>query len=268
MLSLSNSKLKNGILICIESIKLIYLNPILWAYVVPIAAYFIWCPFMPRPLFVEDISSYPQECYRTFALATLIVTIFFSCCLARHTMHLLRQQQASVHESFNWIIHHCKHIIRWMGVAAVVFFLSDLPGSFDIVDSEWVLVITTATIVSLCWIGFLPSLLLFFNLHIVTPIIATQVMPISQALKRSCTVIWTNFGTYIVAQCAAVFIATLFPAVFLLVLQRLMGATFQSGIAFVKAPQILLCTVINTLFYYEFYVKDEEVVVYHEQKDF
>lgn len=262
----SNRWIRNGIVISIESVKLLFANPILFVYaLVPLAMVLIWQVLVGAPVFLPaenlDNAVAPLNTsaglYVIFTWICFIVGTFFACCLAHHTMRILRQQPASVRESFAWCSQHSKQIGAWILIELFLSFgwLTLFP------QSTHMLLTIGAIVAALFLLGFLSFILLLFKLHIVIPIISTEPIEIIPAIKRSSLVIWHNLGTYIVMLFSSAIIAVMLYAIPATLIGLLVGV--QPFVHSVWNAQLVLLlslpifTIANTLFYYEFYVKRE-----------
>ena len=265
MLIESNRWIRNGITISIESVKLLFRNPILFVYtLVPLAMVLMWQIFVGIPaLSLSDNLNDALVRYNTtlgvfaiFTLIALMVGTLFACCLARHTMRILRHQPASVHESFFWVLAHGKQIVAWILIEVFLSF-----AWLNLVPASTYALFAVASVVTALFFLLLSFILLLFKLQIVIPIISTERIEIIPAIKRSSQVIWNNLGTYIVMLFSSAIIAMLLYAMLITVIGLLVG--MQPFINSVWNAQLVLLlslpvfTIANTLFYYEFYIKRE-----------
>jgi hypothetical protein len=271
MLIESNRWIRNGIAISFESVKLLFRNPILFVYTLaPVLTVILSYLFMGTTnLFIQqnfvtaEFETYSNAQLATYGIWSIIITffgIFFSCCLARHTMHILRQQPTSVSESCRWVLQHYKQIVAWI----LVVIVSSLSWLTLFPPSMYAIVILGFFAISLFFLGFLSTIFLLFRIYIVTPIIATETIAIIPAIKRSSQIIWNHLGTYIVSLLASSIITALVYAVLAIIISFLIGPEYtiiwksylNSELIFILALPIII-TIANTIFYYEFYVKRE-----------
>lgn len=257
-----NRWIRNGIALAIESIKVLFRNPILLVYtLVPLLTSLLMLLFIvpsyyvlmhqQTPFSFDQVEPWMIIATIIFIIISLLMNAFFMCGLAHHTMHILRQHPITVKESFHWVRRHVQQILGWILLPFLVIIISAIilfPAA-----------ISLPTIVSaVIAIGIVISAgCVFFCTPVGTTIIATEKIPVLHALKRAMYLVWSHLGTYLVMLFGLSLIVSL-----LMLPIKLLFDLPGSG------PFVFLSMIANTIFYYEFYVKNEEVVVYHEQKDF
>lgn len=261
MLIEKNRWVLNGTTISIESIKLLFRNPILFLYALaPLAMVLVLLLFIvpsyyllmhqDAPFSVDQVGPFVIVATIIFAIISIVIGIFVVYCLVHHTMHILRQKSITPRESFKWVIRHFKQVLRWFLLPFLLLISATILVSATIYLSNILGAITAIGIA-------VPLFCVLFCMPVGTPIIATEKISVLRVLKRAMRLVWNNLGTYMVMFFFLSIIISLlmFPIQLLLQLPGSGLFVFNSIIA-------------NTIFYYEFYVKNEEVVVYHEQKDF
>ncbi|MBS1986737.1 hypothetical protein JST99_02290 [Candidatus Dependentiae bacterium] len=267
MILQENRWVRNGITIGTESVRLLFRHPILFAYaLIPMLTVVFMYLFMdPTYAFIkqnlvgaelDSFSSAQLAAIGTMAIVTMACDTFFASCLARHAMHILRNQPASIRESCTWIMQHSRQIVTWM-VAEIFFSLSWLTFAHPVMAAIGAL---CAMIGSLFVLGLLSTVLFFLKIHIMVPIIANETITLIPAIKRSSQVIWSRFGTYIVAMLwSSVLAALLFalPAIIinLLFWQFAHSAEYPKFLQWSIFLALPVITLVKTIFYHEFYVK-------------
>lgn len=232
MISMSNGRVRNGIIIGIESIKLAYRNPIVWLYALVPTLMALICQV------------YLASDWLKIAIAYITIP-FFACGLARHTMHILRQQPASIHESFRWIAHHYKPVLFLILLGLVFGFVLCLPQCYF----GEAFIKSLSGLNSLRLFVFICGILCLYLLTIplTIPIIATEKISLLHALKRSLRLAWNNFITYV----------TRFVFLFLMFHLPVRLLCWGMGISsdVLTVALFPLFTIANTIFYYEYYVR-------------
>lgn len=248
MVQIGDGRIKSGMQICIESLQLLYKNPVIGAYIGLQAVMNILFAIAAHYVNHTDI------------IAGLI-TLFLNFCIARHAMHILCQQSAGMHESFVWIFHHLKQVILWIFVLPLLFFSGllliliswSLFGSITVAvplldRAVGALVVVTILLYAVCFSLFS---------GIVIPILATEKISICAALKRSLHVVWNNLGTYIAMLCFQVLIMVVLFLVSLALLSIFFTVATRPYVELLAMPFMFLLTIGKTIFYYIFYVKLE-----------
>lgn len=256
MLITHKNRIRNGIAITIESIKLLFSNPILFVYtLLPLVMISIWYISMGSDFILtlkdSDQATAELTTYKMLATFSIVfVSIFCCCCLARHTMYILRQQPASVRKSFMWIVHHFGQILLWIILASIPFlnfeWLKDMPSPAS--RNELLLFLfkwsTYLLIAAASWV-------ISFVAIIIIPIISSEKISITDAIKRAWLLIFNYLEVCIAMGIAAIIIYGL-PIILLRSL--LVDAAYAQLIQVVTIP---LSIIANMILYYEFYLKRE-----------
>lgn len=261
MLIEKNRWARNGIAIAIESVKLVFRNPILLVYtLVPLLTSLVMLLFIvpsyyvlmhqETPFSFDQVEPWMIIATIMFIITSLLINAFFMCGLAHHTMHILRQDPITVKESFRWIKRHLNQIILWIIFPALLMISAAILVAAAIYLSKILAIVTVIIIV-------IPLFCVLFCTPIGTTIIATEKTSVLHALKRAMHLVWSHLGTYLVM----IFGLSLIISLLMLPIKLLFDLPVSGFFGF---PSIIA----STIFYYEFYVKNEEIVVYHEQKDF
>lgn len=262
MLIEKNRWIRNGIAIAIESVKLVFRNPILLVYtLMPLLTSLVMLLFIMPSYYVlmhqetrfsfDQIEPWMIIATIMFIIISLLMNAFFMCGLAHHTMHILRQHPITVKESFRWVRHHAQQILSWILLPFLVIIISAIilfPAAISLPKIVAAVIAIGITISAGC---------VFFCIPVGTTIIATENISVLHALKRSMHLVWNHVGTYLVM----IFGLSLIFSLLMLPIKLLLNFP---GLG----PWVFPSIIASTIFYYEFYVKHEEVVVYHEQKDF
>lgn len=245
--------IRNGIAISVESIKLLCRNPNLLVYVIiPLLTISIWYLSMGPDFLLTLKSNYATDelaMYKALALISIVfVSIFFGCCLAHHTIHILRQQPAHIHDSLMWVLHHfIKQILLWAILLSIISFNFEwLKGEISFISTSYDL-----TLFLLKWGAYLLGAIALFVTRLINsmiiPIISTEKISLLRVIKRAWLLIVNNLETLIAIEIALYGIPIL-----------LIVSSFGIDSPYIQVIRVVgfpLSIIANTIFYYEFYVK-------------
>ncbi len=211
-------KVRSGASIVWESIIVLFHNPILLVYGIPL-------------LSIQVIQKIFKPTMLTISIETA-VTLLFILCLANHTMHILRQQAASLTKTLREIVERWQQIALWFVLWSVLTL--GVERSINRLTK-----ITS-------WANILHLIAFWFTL--VAVIVATEHGSVWRSLKRSLHLIWHHLTTFI-----SILFCMLVSGIVMSIISWV-TPIMDYIIYFFILP---VSTIAFTIFYYEFYVKRE-----------
>lgn len=181
-----------------------------------------------------------------FVVGFLVIAFWTTCVLARHVMHVLRQQDAGMKESVLWAFHCTPVLFLWL----VIF-------TFFLFGSVKCLLVITSWIGFSAWLCFVIFFGILFAFGLVTPILSTERISLLHAFKRSAKVIGNNLIAYVSMLLTQILVLV---ALFIILI-KISGLFyfFTRGQCVESILMLFICflTITNTVFYYTFFVKKE-----------
>lgn len=251
MLNLNYNKIGSGIYISLKGFGLPFKNFILFTYGFPL----LFIINIVRSLFLEgSISALVATTITGAVIAlvsvVLIIMAFLSCCLARHTMYLLRQQSTSIAKTFAWVLRNCIQLFMLIFIFVVLFVLSRdiFMGMANTMRNPYL---------ALPILLFVTSLLGLF-----ISIVSTEKIGTLQVIERLVRIVWKHFATYLsmyVTTTVSLVLLILFKIALHVFFRKLFGGISEINIysGFLVLVFIMQVIVSSTIFYFEFYIKRE-----------